>query len=65
MKMFDRQIFSRRSLLRGTTASLAAAGLGVLIVFQSPRGDVETGLRVRPPEKKRQSVAEAAISRDF
>src|ERR1039458_5247025 len=30
MKMFDRQTFSRRSLLRGATASLAAVGLGAL-----------------------------------
>jgi peptidylamidoglycolate lyase len=30
MKMFDRQTFSRRSLLRGTATSLTAAGLGVL-----------------------------------
>ena len=30
MKMFDRQMFSRRALLRGTSASLAAAGLAVV-----------------------------------
>ena len=28
--MFNRRVFSRRSLLTGTTASLATAGLGTL-----------------------------------